>query len=85
MQCFTIGIKYNAVLYPDLYECVHNLNITVDVERFAGLNFCGFNPTEVSAEILSRSLSQKSVLLKSGDYIHGKTYMVLLKTGSLAL
>ena len=80
MQYFTIDIKYNAVLYPDSYECVHNLNITVDVEKFAGLNFRGFNPTEVSTEIISHFLSQKSVLLKSGDYIHGTTYMVLLKT-----
>ena len=80
MQYFTIDIKYNAVLYPDSYECVHNLNITVDVEKVARLNFHGFNPTEVSTEILSRFLSQKPLLLKSGDYIHGTTYMVLLKT-----
>ena len=26
---------------------------TVDVEKFAGLNFCGFNSTEVLVEIIS--------------------------------
>ena len=53
---------------------------TVDMERFAGLNACGFNPTEVLAEILSCCLSQKYILLKKGTYIHGKTFAVLLKT-----
>ena len=43
---------------------------TVDVEKFAGLNFHGFNPTEVFAEILWHFLSQKCLLLKSGAYIH---------------
>ena len=53
---------------------------TVDVERFAGLNVCGFNPTKVFVEILSCCLSQKCLLLKRGTYIHGKTFVVLLKT-----
>ena len=51
---------------------------TVNGERFAGLNFCGFNPTEVFTEILSRFLSQKCLLLMSSTYIHGKTFAVLL-------
>ena len=29
----------------------------VDVEKFAGLNFCGFNSTEVLVEIISNFLS----------------------------
>ena len=36
---------------------------TVDVEKFAGLNVHGFNPTEVFTEILSNFLSQKCLLL----------------------
>ena len=55
-------------------------DVTVDVEKFAGLNFCNFNPTEVFAEILSHFLSQKGLLLKSSTYFHGKTLAVLLKT-----
>ena len=50
------------------------------MEIFAGLNVCGFNPTEVFAEILSRFLGQKCLLLKGGTYIHGKTFAVPLKT-----
>ena len=53
---------------------------TVDVEKIAGLNFQGFNPTKVFKEILPRFLSQKWLLLKRGAYIHGKTFIVLLKT-----
>ena len=53
---------------------------TVDVDNFTGLNFHGFNPTEVFAEILWRFLSQKCLLLKSGAYIHWKTFAVLLET-----
>ena len=48
--------------------------------KFAGLNFRSFNHTEVFAEILSRFLRQKYLLLKSGTYIYGKTSVVLLKT-----
>ena len=47
---------------------------TVDVEKFTGLNFHGFNPSKVFAEIPSRFLSQKCLLLKRGAYIHGKTF-----------
>ena len=54
--------------------------VTVDVEKFAGLNFHGFNPTKVFTEILPRFLSQKCLLLKRDAYIHGKTFTVLLKT-----
>ena len=53
---------------------------TVDVERFAGLNVHGFNPTEIITEVLSRCLGQKCLLLKRVAYIHRKTFMVLLKT-----
>ena len=53
---------------------------TIDVEKFAGLNFRSFNPTEVFVEILLCFLSQKCLLVKSGAYIHGKPFMVLLKT-----
>ena len=37
--------------------------VTVDVERFAGLNVCGFSPIEVFTEILSHCPGQKSSLL----------------------
>ena len=50
------------------------------MENFAGLNFRSFNPTEAFAEILSHLFSQKCLLLKSGAYIHKKTFTVLLKT-----
>ena len=52
------------------------------MEKIAGLNFhsFNFNPTEVFMEILLRFLSQKSLLLMSSTYIHGKTFTVLLIT-----
>ena len=65
--------------YQQLYCDNQYNNRTVDVAKFARLNFCGFNPTEVFVEILSHFLIQKCSLLKSGTYIHGKTFMVLLK------
>ena len=52
---------------------------TVDMEKFTGLNFCGFNPTKVFVEILLRFLSQKCLLLKSGAYTHGKTFASALE------
>ena len=56
-------------------------NYTVDVEKITGLlNFHGFNPIEVFADILSYFLTQKCLLLESGTYSHGKTFAVLLKT-----
>ena len=56
---------------------------TVNGERFAGLNFHGFNPTEVFAEILSCFLRQKYLLLMSSTYIHGKTFAVFLITAKV--
>ena len=56
---------------------------TVGRERFAGLNVRGFSHIEVFVEILSRCLGQKCFLfsiIKRGVYIHGKTFVVLLKT-----
>ena len=53
---------------------------TIDVEKFAELNFRSFNPTEVFVEILLCFLSQKCLLVKSGAYIHGEPFVVLLKT-----
>ena len=50
---------------------------TVDGERFAGLNVCGFNPIEVFKEILSCCLGQKYFLfsiIKRGAYIHRKNF-----------
>ena len=54
--------------------------LTVDMEKFAGLKFCSFNPTKVFVEILLHFLSQKCLLLMSSTYTHGLTFMVLLKT-----
>ena len=42
---------------------------TVDVEKFAGLNFCDFHPIKVFLEILLHFLSQKCLLLTRGAYI----------------
>ena len=53
---------------------------TVNGERFAGLNFHGFNPTEVFVAILSHFLSYKCLLLMSSTYIHEKTFVVLFIT-----
>ena len=56
---------------------------TVNEEIFTGLNVCAFNPIEVVAEILLRCLGQKCFLfstIKRGAYIHGRTFVVLLKT-----
>ena len=48
---------------------------TVDRERFAGLNICGFS----AIEVFMRS-AHYLVQLKRGAYIPQKTFMVLLKT-----
>ena len=56
---------------------------TVDVERFAGLNFHSFNPTGVLVEILLHCLGQRCLLfsiIKKGAYIHRKTFAAPLKT-----
>ena len=53
---------------------------TVDMEKFAGLNFHGFNPTKVFVEMFSCFHSQNCLLLKRGIYIHEKTFVVLFKT-----
>ena len=50
------------------------------MEKFGGLNFHSFHPTKVFMELFSRFLSQKCLLLKSGTYVHRKTFAVLLKT-----
>ena len=50
---------------------------TIDVERFAGLNVCGFNATEVFAEIVLHCLGQKC----KERHLHSwKIFAVLLKT-----
>ena len=62
-------------------QCISNLfHYTVDVEKFAGLNVHGFNPTEVFTEILLDCLGQKCLLVKRGAYIRRKKFAVLLKT-----
>ena len=73
---------HNNHLYVLLViQCISNpCHYTIDVEKFAGLNVHGFNPTEVFMEILSDCLGQKSLLVKRGAYIHGKKSAVLLKT-----
>ena len=38
--------------------------ITVDVKKFTGLNFCGFNLTEVFVEILSVPLARSAYYLR---------------------
>ena len=45
---------------------------TIDVENFAGLNFCSFNPTKVFTEIFLRFFTQKCLLLNRDTYIHRK-------------
>ena len=48
---------------------------TVDTEKFAGLNFHGFNPTKALWKYFHISLAmQKCLLLKRGAYIHGKNF-----------
>ena len=44
------------------------------MERFAGLNICGFNPTEVFVEILSHCLSQKYLLFKERCFYSQKNF-----------
>ena len=46
------------LLMKSIILCTFQLN-TVDVEKFAGLNIRGFNPIEVSMEILSCGLGKK--------------------------
>ena len=50
---------------------------TVDMERFAGLNICGFNPIEVFKDILSSCLGQKCLyIIKERHLYSQKTFMV---------
>ena len=76
---------YIQYTYICVYVCIHMY--TVDGERFVGLNICSFSATEVVAEIFLHFLGHKQyisthylVQLKRGIYIHGKTFVVLLKT-----
>ena len=79
MLCHHHDINYivtiNTIIIP--------IKLYIDMKKFAGLNFCGFNPSEVVVEILLHFLIQKCLLLKSGTYIHGKAFTVLLKTTKL--
>ena len=55
---------------------------TVDWERFTGLNIRSFSAIEVFMKILSHFLSHKCSLfstIKESTYIHGKTFVILLK------
>ena len=71
-----MSVVYLIDNYIYVASCVH----TVDMEKITELNFRGFNPTEVFTDILLQFLTQKCLLLKSDAYIHGKTFVVLLKT-----
>ena len=86
-----LSIKFTLWKLKHRYRYIsgfhHQLNDTVDRERFAGLNIRGFSAIEVFAEIFSCFLGHKQcastyylVQLKRGNYIHGKTFAVLLKT-----
>ena len=55
----------------------HQYTNTVDVERFAGLNICGLNRTEVFMETLPHYLGQKWLLLRRGAYIHKNSHGAL--------
>ena len=62
---------------------VYTKRITIDVERFAGLNIHGFSLIEVFVEILSCCLGQKYSLfsiIKERNLYSQKTFVVLLKT-----
>ena len=48
--------------------------ITIDVEKFAGLNFHGFNPTHWSFHRNAFTFPYPEMLIKSGAYIHGKKF-----------
>ena len=65
-----------------MVENLHGSNktTTIDLENFAGLNFCSFNPTKVFAEVFLHFFTQKCLLLKRGTHSHRNTFMVLLKT-----
>ena len=79
--CIYLAFIYLQSFQNNHTHNVHTKAITVDVERFAGLNVCCFNPIEVFMEILSHCLGQKCLLSSiRGIYIHGRVFMVLLKT-----
>ena len=63
---FTLIYNYICVI---VIMCSY---ITVDVERFTRLNVCGFNPTEVFAEILSHCLGQKCLYIREVLIFTGK-------------
>ena len=68
---------------PSSHVHVLYTNDTINVERFAGLNFCGFHPMKFFMENLLRCLTFK--VLKQRHYnklihIHRKTFTVLLIT-----
>ena len=59
-------VKWSAILTVTgkrLYS-VKNFQTTVGVKKFAGSNFCGFNPTEVFMDILSCFLARSAYYLR---------------------
>ena len=52
------------LLMNSIILCTFQLN-TVDVEKFTGLNIRGFNPIEVSVEMLSCGLGEKCLLFST--------------------
>ena len=50
------------------------ISSTVDVDKFAGLNFCSFNPPPLNflQKYFCVSLARKCLLLKNGAFIQGK-------------
>ena len=56
---------------------------TIHGERFAGLNICGLSLIKVFTKIISHCFGHSAhylVQLKRSAYIHGKTFVLLLKT-----
>ena len=56
-----IFLKICNVYYIYDWIC-EKVSYAVGMEKFAGLNFYGFHPTEIFTEILSRFLSQKCLI-----------------------
>ena len=57
---------YICMVWPDVFGGIAKnlvVDYTVDMERFTGLNVRGFSLIKVLAEVLSRCLGQKYILI----------------------
>ena len=80
-RCLHINTQSVATKLPKFSKIIYKY--IIDVESFADLNSCSFNPIEVFVKILSHCLGQKCLLfsiIKKRRLHSLETFTVLLKT-----